>query len=195
MTGKLKRIYTNSRLTKKTKLKLFPVTDRHLEFWGWKNHQRRLAIGPLKSLIGNMAIVVGMLSLNGTEPEIHLGSLTPPPFATYVHMYVKFSTWWLKVYVTVCAFQKSISFDATVEITNNIRFPIRGMFSGVCEAYSCETAKASCRVAKDHSRWLNSIIHIDYDSLLLFHCVYLYLVTFIRYYSLIPWPWTSLIWR
>ena len=151
MTGKLKRIYTNSRLTKKTKLKLFPVTDRHLEFWGWKNHQRRLAIGPLKSLIGNMAIVVGLLSLDGTEPEIHLGSLTPPPFATYVckifNLVVK------SVRNCLCLSEINQFRCDSWNYKQHIRFPIRGMFSGVCDAYSCEIAKVSCRVAKDHSRF------------------------------------------
>jgi len=32
-----------------------------------------------KFTAGNTGIAVGILSLNGTEPEIYLGSFTPPP--------------------------------------------------------------------------------------------------------------------
>jgi len=40
-----------------------------------------LAWGPLE----NMGTAFGILSLGGTEPEIHLGVIySPPPIATYV---------------------------------------------------------------------------------------------------------------
>jgi len=48
---------------------------------GWRNHQLKLALGLLKSLspMQNMVIAVGILSLGGTEPEIYMGVIYPPP--------------------------------------------------------------------------------------------------------------------
>jgi len=37
-----------------------------------------------KLTIENMGIAFGILSLGGTEAEIHLGVIYPPPIATYV---------------------------------------------------------------------------------------------------------------
>ena len=37
-----------------------------------------------KLTLENMGIAVGILSLGGTEPEIHLGGHLSPPIATYV---------------------------------------------------------------------------------------------------------------
>jgi len=37
-----------------------------------------------KLTLENMGIAFGILSLGGTEPEIHLWVIYPPPIATYV---------------------------------------------------------------------------------------------------------------
>jgi len=67
----------------RAQMKLLPFFRHHLEFWGegiisedWHGTVEKL-------IIENMSIAFEILSLSGTEPEIHLrGNL--PPITTYV---------------------------------------------------------------------------------------------------------------
>jgi len=68
----------------KARRKLLPVSGRHFEFRG-KESQQRLVWRSLKRVPPeNMGTTVRILSLGGTEPDIHLGIIYPPPIATYV---------------------------------------------------------------------------------------------------------------
>jgi len=45
----------------------------------------KVGMGTIKKLtLENMSIAFGILSLGGTETEIHIGDNYPPPIATYV---------------------------------------------------------------------------------------------------------------
>jgi len=53
--------------------------------FGVKESPDKVSVGTVKKLtLENMGIAFGILSLGGTEPEIHLGVIYPAPIATYV---------------------------------------------------------------------------------------------------------------
>ena len=52
--------------------------------FGVKESPDKVSMGTVeKSTIENMGIAFGILSLGGTEHEIHLGVIYPPPIAMY----------------------------------------------------------------------------------------------------------------
>jgi len=76
---------TNNRLkyplntTTRAKITLLPVIGRHLEFRG-KGVTYKVSTWTVEKLTPeNMGIAFGILALGGTEPEIHLGVIYPPP--------------------------------------------------------------------------------------------------------------------
>ena len=54
---------------------LLPVFGRHLEFLGKGITEQGLTVEKLT--LKNMGVAFGILSLGGTEPEIHLGVIYP----------------------------------------------------------------------------------------------------------------------
>jgi len=53
--------------------------------FGVKESPDKVSMGTVEKLtLEYMGIAFGILSVGGTEPEIHLGGHYPPPIATYV---------------------------------------------------------------------------------------------------------------
>jgi len=74
-----------SNTTTRAKITLLPVFGAILNF-GVKESPDKVSMGTVEKLtLENMGVAFDILSLGGTEPEIHLvGHLPPPPIATYV---------------------------------------------------------------------------------------------------------------
>jgi len=72
------RLKYTSNTTTRAKIKLLPVFGRHLEFRG--ESPDKFSMGTIEKLtLENVGIAFGILSLGGTEPEIHLGGSTVFP--------------------------------------------------------------------------------------------------------------------